>query len=47
MIDIAAPYNDTAQTAVDRESADDATPTIDDGPSAYDAPILSAGYAVG
>ena len=41
-----SPYNDTAQTAVDRVSAANATPTINDGPGAYDAPILMAGYAV-
>ena len=36
---------DTAQTAVDRVSAAHATPTMDNGPGAYDAPILSSGYA--
>ena len=35
----------TAQTAVDRESAAHATPTISNSPRGYDAPMLFAGYA--
>ena len=46
LVVIAAPYDDTAQTAVDGDSAAHATPTITNGPGAYDAPIWFAGYAV-
>ena len=46
LIDNAALYDDTAQTAVDRVSAAYATPTIGNGPGAYDAPILVTGYAI-
>ena len=46
MIAIAVLYYDKAHTAVDRGSAAYATPTMNSGPGAYDAPILMSGHAI-